>query len=91
MANKREEARHAAEARARTVAAEEQARAAAKARAQEVIPYLRKLGFRANESQQAAALCETIPHATLEERVKRALSYFRPPGRTHAPALGAVS
>ena len=65
----------------------EQARRAAHAREQanEVIPWLRSLGFRADEARQAAALCETIPCATLEERVRMALSYFAPRGRA-APA-----
>jgi hypothetical protein len=56
-------------------------RAAARERAGEVIPFLRRLGFRADESRQAAALCETIPDASLEERVRRALSHFHPRGR----------
>ena len=65
----------------------EQARRAAHAREQanEVIPWLRSLGFRADEARQAAALCETIPCATLEERVRMALSYFAPRVRA-APA-----
>ena len=47
------------------------------AAAEEVIPYLRQLRFRADEARRAAALCETIPDASIEERVKLALSYFR--------------
>ena len=39
----------------------------------EVIPYLRALKFTADEARQAAAHCETIPDAPLEERVRLAL------------------
>ncbi len=73
--------------------AQEAARAAvAKERAQEVIPYLRRLGFRADEARVAAARCEEIPDASLEERVKRAMSYLAPRSRRCAPvSLGAVA
>jgi hypothetical protein len=64
MERKREQAREAAEEARRRRAAEE------------VIPYLRSLGFRADESRAAAALCEKMPEAPLEQRVKVALSYF---------------
>jgi hypothetical protein len=85
MREKREAAQRAAEARrketearaadeARHKAAKERARAAA----EEVIAPLRALGFRAGEAHSAAALCEAIPDAPLELRVRRALSYFRP-------------
>lgn len=76
MDDKRREARRAAAARARAAAREQ-----AQEQAQEVIPFLRRLGFSAEESRQAAALCEAIPDASLEERVRRALSYFHPLGR----------
>ncbi len=58
-------------------AAAERARAAA-----EVIPWLRRLGFRADEARRAAARCETVSHAPLEQRVLVALSFFakRPQG-----------
>ncbi|HYM80517.1 MAG TPA: RuvA C-terminal domain-containing protein [Candidatus Limnocylindria bacterium] len=59
--------RAAAEARARAAAAE-----------QDVVPWLRRLGFRPYEARRAAALCETIPDASLEERVRVALSYSHP-------------
>ena len=81
-----EEAQRAAEARA----ADEARRAAeAKVRAavDEVITPLRVLGFRAEEARQAAALCESIPDASLEQRVRLALSYFRRPGRSPAQAM----
>src|SRR6266540_3680759 len=49
-------------------AAAERAGAAA-----EVIPWLRQLGFRADEARRAAARCEFRPDAPLEERVRLAL------------------
>jgi hypothetical protein len=64
MARKREEARAAAAAAKRKQAAEE------------VIPYLRTLGFRTDESRAAATLCERDPDGSLERRVKLALTYF---------------
>jgi hypothetical protein len=87
MREKREAARRKAEARRQ----EQEARAAAdacrravearaRAAAEEVIAPLRSLGFRADEARHAAALCEAIPEASLEQRVRRALSYFHPPG-----------
>jgi 5-methylcytosine-specific restriction endonuclease McrA len=50
----------------------------------DVVAALRALKFSADEARRAAALCEAIPDASLEARVKRALSYFgsrciRPP------------
>ncbi len=41
-----------------------------------MMPYLRNLGFRADEVRPAAALCESVPNASLEERLKVAPSYF---------------
>jgi hypothetical protein len=99
MREKREAAQRAAEARRKETearAADEERREAAKERvravAQEVIAPLRALGFRADEAQCAASLCETIPDAPLEQRVRRALSYFhRPPAPAdpRAPAAPA--
>jgi hypothetical protein len=91
MREKREAARRAAEARRQEAGARARARAVeearrresearARARAAEVIAPLRALGFRAEEARLAAALGEAIPDAPLEQRVRRALSYFRPPG-----------
>jgi len=54
-----------------------QAAARARAAAAEVIPWLRQLGFRADEAQRAAKRCEDMPDAPLEERVRAALSTFR--------------
>jgi len=89
MRQKREQARAAAE-RAQTAAAErarqaavaERQREAAAERAQaaaEVIPWLRRLGFRADEARRAAEACESLAAAPLEARVRAALSYFAKP------------
>src|SRR6266581_5680576 len=47
----------------------------------DVIPWLRQLGFRADKARRAAAVCESIPEASLEERVHLALSVLQPPHR----------
>jgi 5-methylcytosine-specific restriction endonuclease McrA len=70
MKHKRQEARRAA--------AEGRRAKAARAQAAEVIPWLRSLGFRADEARRAAERCETILDAPLEERVRLALSCFGP-------------
>src|SRR5262249_38720228 len=45
----------------------------------DVTPWLRELGIRANEARRMAEMCEeTMPDASLEERLKRALSYLAP-------------
>jgi 5-methylcytosine-specific restriction endonuclease McrA len=49
----------------------------ARKRADEVVPWLQALGIRADRARQAAESCD-VPNATLEERVKRALSSFAP-------------
>ena len=46
------------------------------AREHDVVPWLRALGFSAAEARRAAALCADIPDASLEERVRRALTLF---------------
>jgi 5-methylcytosine-specific restriction endonuclease McrA len=63
---------------------------AAKARhaAEEVIPWLRTLGFRAEESKRAAARCETMPEAPLEERIRVSLQGF---GRRPQPCASSAS
>jgi len=94
MANKREEARRArAEARAaahQTAEALEQAAIAAeRAKDLDVVPWLRKLGFRADEARQAAAHCDNmVPVAPLEERLRTALRFLSPPARRWCPATG---
>ena len=47
----------------------------------DVVPWLQKLGYRAGEARRAAAFCETIPHASVEERLRLALSHLAPPHR----------
>ena len=43
----------------------------------DVTPWLRQLGVRASEARRMAEICaRTMPDATLEERLKRALSYL---------------
>jgi hypothetical protein len=83
MRHKRESARQAAAARAQAAAAEpagaaEPTRVPATGVAadRDVIPWLRKLGFNAAESRHAAALCEDLPDASLEQRLRVALSCF---------------
>jgi 5-methylcytosine-specific restriction endonuclease McrA len=46
--------------------------------AHDVVPWLRQLGYRAAEAREAARFCESAPNAPLEDRVRLALSYFRP-------------
>ena len=77
MSRKRHEARRAT-AEARGTAA-----------AEEVIPWLRALGFRADEARRAAARCEAIPKASLEQRVRLALGGFHP--GTSAASAGSGS
>jgi 5-methylcytosine-specific restriction endonuclease McrA len=58
----------------------------------DVTPWLRQLGFRAEEARRAAAHCESIPDAPLEQRIRAALTFLAPPARVHGPhALGATS
>jgi hypothetical protein len=79
-----------AEARARVAAAARAWAAAAEERAQEVVPWLRQLGFRADEARRAAALCESIPDAPLEERVRVALSSFGARAASHVPRANGL-
>jgi 5-methylcytosine-specific restriction endonuclease McrA len=56
----------------------------------EVIPWLRRLGCREDESRVAARRCRELADSPLEDRVKRALSWFGDRcGRTTAPLGGA--
>jgi hypothetical protein len=52
----------------------------------DVIPWLRALGFRADEARRAAVACEVLHDTSLEERVRLALSFLRPPHRSLAPS-----
>jgi hypothetical protein len=81
MRGKRDTAQRAATLRR---AAEARARAAA----EELIAPLRILGFSADEARRAAARCHDIPDASLELRVRRALSCFGPHHKSAAPAAG---
>lgn len=54
--------------------------------ANDVVPWLRRLGFRADEARSAAARCESMPDASLEERVRYALSLLAPRRRVLTPA-----
>ena len=55
----------------------------------DVVPWLRALGFSAAEARRAAERCESIPDASLEERVRVALSSFRVRGTRVVPAVAA--
>jgi 5-methylcytosine-specific restriction endonuclease McrA len=57
----------------------------------EVIPWLRQLGCREDESRIAARRCREMPDAPLEDRVKRALSWFGARlGRNEVPVRGQI-
>ncbi len=87
MSQKRREAQHApGRIEARAAAVELPASIEPE---RDVIPWLRQLGFRADEARRAAAVCENIPEASLEERVRFALSLLAPPCRHVANHLGA--
>jgi len=83
------EAKAEAEAQA---AARACAHAAAPDQTQErdVIPWLRKLGFSAAEARRAAAFCESIPDAPIEERVRVALSFLCSRARYYGPATNSL-
>ena len=70
----------AAEAGRRAQAAADGARRRAEARERtaDVIAAMRSLGCRMDEARRAAELSEAIPDASLEQRVRRALTYFVP-------------
>jgi hypothetical protein len=85
-----------AEAKAQAKRVHEQEAAAARARAAEeqaheleVVPYLRQLGYNARESRDAATLCRDMVDASLENRVRVALTYFRVRGTRHVPTGGS--
>ncbi|MEO5988737.1 MAG: hypothetical protein ABIU54_01360, partial [Candidatus Eisenbacteria bacterium] len=50
------------------------AQANPRARRDEVVPYLRALGFRVDEAKRGAAMCDAMPDASLEARVRFAIS-----------------
>ena len=61
--------------------AEAEAAKLARKAVDEVVPYLRALRISATDAKRAAEKCATIPDASLEERVKLALSCFGPRSR----------
>ena len=95
MERKREEARRAAGARQLAPGQVGTGATATRAAAdEELITPLRLLGFSAEEARRAAADCEPIREAPLEQRLRRALAYLRPRVRTvtvtSAPRAGAA-
>ncbi|HUK65088.1 MAG TPA: hypothetical protein VLV15_17250 [Dongiaceae bacterium] len=85
MRGKREAARRgAADQRAKERLAPKEPNAPPAPERNSVLPWLRSLGFRAAEARQAAARCDAIADASLEQRVKLALASLSP-GRTFRP------
>jgi hypothetical protein len=98
MQHKREEARRgaaerrmAAERATAASAATERAATAGRATELDVVPCLRQLGFRVEEARLAARHCETIPDASLEERVRTALKFLGSKGPAHGFRQAASS
>jgi hypothetical protein len=60
---------------------EERSRTIRKDYARDVMTCLRERGFRSGEARGAIEFCETIPNATLAERVRAALKYLCPKTR----------
>ena len=86
MKGKRETSRHASELRATTKA---RSSASTQTHESDVVPWLRGLGFKIDEARAAAALCDSMPDAPLEQRVRHALSYFsKKPGGSNAMPVG---
>jgi hypothetical protein len=71
--------------RHKRIAAAEARAAARPAHVEEVVPWLRQLGFKEGEARSAAALCESIAGASVEDRVRAALKYFRVRGTRYVP------
>lgn len=84
MRSKREDARRAAAER-RQAPAQERARQIAQEQTDDIVKGLRNLGFRADDARRAAESSASLPNASLETRMRAALSYFRPRARA-APA-----
>jgi len=84
MNHKRDEARRAAAGRRRSepVADPRAPKPAPEADPErDVTPWLRSLGFRADEARRAAAHCERSTNASLEDRLRLALAFLAPPHR----------
>ena len=78
---KREQARERAEKTKAKREAKAQAKAAAKAakeRAEEIIPYLRELGYPLQRARRGVELTAHIPDAPIEERMRAALRGLAP-------------
>jgi 5-methylcytosine-specific restriction endonuclease McrA len=65
---------------------EQKRQAAKKAAHDDVIPWLRALGIRADDARRAAERTDMMLEAPLEERVKRALTFCGPRGVVQVPA-----
>ena len=57
----------------------------------DVISGLRNLGYRAREAEEAAAVCSDVPDATLEQKFRAALQYFRQGTKRPAPIAPIAS
>ncbi len=84
------EARTAREAASKAAQARERA-AAQQASVDEVIPWLRRLGFRADEARRAAPLGDELLGAPLEARLRAAISRLAPPGARRVPHITSAS
>jgi hypothetical protein len=87
-----EERAAAREARTRLAAAAPgpAARPTVPAHVEEVVPWLRQLGFSMPEARAAATRCDAMPDDSLEARVRAALGYFRVRGSRTEPARALV-
>src|SRR5262249_15239856 len=81
-----ERTRAAAEKREKA-AAEAQATAAEQDPDRSVVPWLMQLGYQRNEAREAAAFCQSMLEAPMEQRIKAALRYFR--SRATSPGRAA--
>jgi Mn-dependent DtxR family transcriptional regulator len=75
-----------AEIEARRLASAE----ARKQAAAEVIPWLRQLGFRADEARRGAERCEHLAGASLEERLRAALASLARPSSRPAARIASI-
>lgn len=81
---------HRVAATATTRATAATAAAAERASEQEVTPWLRALGMSQAEAKRGAELCEHIPGASLEERVRAALRGLAPGCARRIPFVGST-
>jgi len=95
MSDKRTEAAatraRAAEARAHAAAERARAEATEKDPERSVVPWLRQLEVRLEDARRAAAYCESMPEAPLEQRVKMALGYLAASRGRVAKPLGTAA